>query len=309
MMPKWFSSAGNSDARSARLAGIGMILLSIVIFAFSNAFSKWVVAYCPPAQIFFIRGFGAIAVLMPFLAQDRFAAMRNVPRPGLQALRVILSVSDGLLYFTAIKYIPLVDASTCYLAAPIFVTAFSAVFLREPVGWRRWTAAIVGFIGVIIALQPSSASFSVYALIALAGCLCSSVLMIVTRYVRGTPDTFLAVSQIAGSFAIGGLIASFMWVPPTWAITGALLIGGIVNVAGLLAANRAVKLAPASVIAPFQYIMIIWAIALGYIVFNDVPSLSTLLGAAIVAAAGIYIFLRERTVMHREPEPNPPQTV
>jgi len=295
--------------RSSTLAGILFMLAAVTIFSLVNVFSKMMVAAYPPAQLFFIRGFAAIATLLPFLARDNFAAVRDVPRPGLQVLRMALSVADGMLFFTAIKYIPLADATTCYLAAPIFVTAFSAIFLREQVGWRRWTAVVVGFIGVLIALRPTGATISWPALIALAGCLCQSVFMIVTRYVRGTSNIFLAMTQVVGSFLFGGLVSAFLFVPPTWFLVVLLLISGVVNVVAVLCLNRSLILAPASVVAPFQYIMIVWAIVLGFLVFGDIPSPNTMIGAAIVASAGIYIFLRERTVMHREPEPNPPTVV
>lgn len=296
-------------SRSPALSGILFMLAAMLIFSLVNVFSKLMVAAYPPAQLFFIRGFAAIAALLPFLAQDNFAAVRSVRRPGLQVLRMSLSVADGMLFFTAIKYIPLADATTCYLAAPIFVTAFSAIILREQVGWRRWTAVVVGFIGVLIALRPTGATISWPALIALAGCLCQSVFMIVTRYVRGTSSIFLAMTQVVGSFLFGGLVSAFLFVPPTWFIVVLLLISGVVNVTAVLCLNRSLILAPASVVAPFQYTMIVWAIVLGYLAFGDVPSSNTMIGAAIVACAGIYIFLRERTVMHREPEPNPPTVV
>ena len=308
-MPFSFRSLAGATTKSTRLAGILFMVASVTIFSLVNAFSKMMVASYPPAQVFFIRGFGALAVLLPFLARNNFVAARNLPRPGLQALRMVLSVSDGMLFFTAIKYIPLADATTCYLAAPIFVTAFSAVFLREQVGWRRWSAVVVGFIGVLIALRPTGASFSWPALIALAGCLCQSMFMIVTRFVRGTSNVFLGTAQVVGSFLFGGFLSAFLFVPPTWAIVGLLMLSGIINVAGILCINRSLALAPASVVAPFQYTMIIWAIALGFLVFGDVPSPNTMIGALIVACAGIYIFLRERVVMHREPEPNPPTVV
>ena len=298
-----------TQAKPSALGGISFMLVSVIVFALVNVFSKVILVTYPPAQVFFIRGFGAMAVMLPLLARDNFAAARRLPRPGIQVLRVALSVSDAMLFFTAIKYIPLADATTCYLAAPIFVTAFSAIFLREQVGWRRWTAVLVGFIGVLIALQPSGASISWPALIALAGCLCQSILMIITRYVRGTSNVFLATAQVAGSFIFGGIVSAFIFVPPTWLIVVLLLISGIVNVVGVICVNRALILAPASVVAPFQYTMIVWAIVLGFLVFGDVPSLNTTVGAAIVASAGIYIFLRERAVMRREPEPNPPTVV
>jgi drug/metabolite transporter (DMT)-like permease len=308
-MSSSFKPSSGLTPRSSTLAGILFMLAAVTIFSLVNVFSKMMVAAYPPAQLFFIRGFAAIATLLPFLARDNFAAVRNVPRPGLQVLRMALSVADGMLFFTAIKYIPLADATTCYLAAPIFVTAFSAIFLREHVGWRRWTAVVVGFIGVLIALRPTGATISWPALIALAGCLCQSVFMIVTRYVRGTSNIFLATTQVVGSFLFGGLVSAFLFVPPTWFLVVLLLISGVVNVAAVLCLNRSLILAPASVVAPFQYTMIVWAIVLGFLVFGDIPSSNTMIGAAIVASAGIYIFLRERTVMHREPEPNPPTVV
>jgi len=146
-------------------------------------------------------------------------------------------------------------------------------------------------------------------LIALAGCLCQSIFMIVTRYVRGTSNIFLATTQVVGSFVFGGVVSAFLFVPPTWFLVVLLLVSGMVNVVAVLCLNRSLILAPASVVAPFQYTMIVWAIVLGFLVFGDVPSPNTMIGAAIVASAGIYIFLRERTVMHREPEPNPPTVV
>lgn len=104
-------------------------------------------------------------------------------------------------------------------------------------------------------------------------------------------------------------MSAFIFLPPTWLIVVLLLISGTVNVVAVLCLNRSLILAPASVVAPFQYTMIVWAIVLGFLVFGDVPSVNTVIGATIVASAGIYIFLRERAVMHREPEPNPPTVV
>lgn len=149
-----FKPLRHGSPLSATLGGILFMLAAMTIFSLVNVFSKAMLVSYPPAQLFFIRGFGAIPALLPFLARDNFAALRNVPRPGLQVLRMALSVSDGMLFFTAIKYIPLADATTCYLAAPIFVTAFSAILLREHVGWRRWAAVACGFVGVLIALHP-----------------------------------------------------------------------------------------------------------------------------------------------------------
>lgn len=283
-----------------------MMLMAMTIFGFVNAFTKAVLITYPPTEALFIRAFAAIAVLLPFLARDNWAALRTVQRPRLQIVRAILSGGDALMFFIAIRYIPLADATTCYLAAPIFVTALSAIFLRERVGWRRWSAVVIGFIGVVIALRPTSASFSWPALVALGGCFFQSIFMLVTRRLRGTDSTFLSLTQVLASFVIGASASTVFWVPPTWTIVVLLLLSGVVNVIGVFCLNRALTLAPASVVAPYQYTIIIWAILLGYLAFGDAPSLATLLGAAIVTGAGIYIFFRERALLRREPQPNPP---
>ena len=138
-----------------------------------------------------------------------------------------------------------------------------------------------------------------------AGRLSGGLLLRNLDEVRGTSSVFLSMTQVVGSWGVGGLISMAAWVPPTWIVVGMLLASGVVNVCGMLCLNRALKLAPASVVAPFQYTMILWAILLGYVAFGDVPSMQTLAGAAIVTAAGLYIFLRERALLHREPETSP----
>ena len=119
-------------------------------------------------------------------------------RPGLQALRALLSTVEVAAFFWAVAYLPLADVVTFYLAGPIYVTALSVILLGEHVGWRRWTAVIVGFIGVLIALRPSAASFAWPALITLAGSVFFALLMIITRMVRGTSDAVLVGTQTAG---------------------------------------------------------------------------------------------------------------
>ena len=140
---------------------------------------------------------------------------REAPKPALQIIRVLFSTLEVAGFYWAVKYLSLADVMTFYLAAPIYVTAVSALFLREKVGWRRWSAVIVGFIGVIIALRPTSASWSAPALIALAGSFAFSFLMIVTRHLRGTSDTVLVTGQTVTALIFGAVLAPFYWVPLT----------------------------------------------------------------------------------------------
>jgi drug/metabolite transporter (DMT)-like permease len=221
-------------------------------------------------------------------------------------LRVTLSTLEVAAFFLATVYLPLADVITYYLASPVFVTALSPLALREHVGWRRWSAVLIGFCGVLIALRPSSQTFSWPALIALGGSLSFAVLMLITRSLRRTPDIVLASSQFAGTFTLGALMSPFGWVTPSVSSLGLFAAAGCISVAALLCVNRSLKLAPASVVVPYQYSMIVWAVMFGYFVFGDVPSLATIVGAAIIIGAGLYIFLRERDLGRGETVVNPP---
>jgi drug/metabolite transporter (DMT)-like permease len=293
-------------ARSTVTAGILFMLASITLYSCLDALAKWTVALYAASQFLLIRSTTAIAVLLPFVARNNFAALKNVPRPGLQAARVALSITEVMLFFTAIYYLPLADTITCYLSAPIIVVALSAIFLGEQVGWRRWSAVLVGFIGVVIAMRPSTSSISFGALIAVAGAFCSAVLMIVTRELRGTSQTFLAFSQTSGTLLFGAVVAPFQWVvTPEWSHVGIFLVSGVVSVTAMLCANRSLSLAPASVLAPYKFTAILFAALFGYLAFGDVPPLTTIVGAAIIVASGLYIFMRERKLARAEPVVTP----
>ena len=283
----------DTDEHSARLAGIGLMLMSVCMFAFGDTLGKLIVATYSVGQLLLLRATAALIVLSPAIWRRRREFLR-LERPWLQLLRAILSTLEVAAFFLSTVYLPLADAITFYLACPIFVTALSAIVLREPVGWRRWSAVLVGFCGVLIALRPSSQTVTWPAMIALAGCMAFAVLMLITRSLRATPDIVLVSTQSIGSFAFGAVLAPFGWITPTLENLGFFVAAGCISVCALLCGNRSLKLAPASVVVPYQYSMIVWAVTFGYLVFGDVPSVATIAGAAIIIGAGFYIFLRER---------------
>jgi drug/metabolite transporter (DMT)-like permease len=182
---------------------------------------------------------------------------------------------------------------TFYLAAPIYVTAFSVILLGEKVGWRRWAAVVVGFVGVVLALRPSAATFTLPALIALAGSVIFALLMIATRKLCETLNTVLVAGQVGGTFLFGVIAAPPVWITPSVRDLALLSLFGVFAFVALACVNRSLTLAPASVVVPYQYTIIVWAIALGYIFFGDLPDAFTLSGAGIIVAAGLYIFWRE----------------
>jgi drug/metabolite transporter (DMT)-like permease len=300
-----FARTSAYDERAARLAGIGLMLLGVFMFSFGDALGKFMVATYSVGQLLWLRACAALLVLLPMMWRQR-AAFLQLERPWLQLLRVTLSTIEVAAFFIATVYLPLADVITYYLACPVFVTALSGIVLREKIGWRRWSAVLIGFCGVLIALRPSSQTVSWPALIALAGSTSFALLMLITRSLRATPDIVLASTQFVGTFTLGALLSPIGWVAPSLGSLGLFALAGCISVSALMCVNRSLKLAPASVVVPYQYSMIVWAVMFGYVVFGDVPQASTVAGAAIIIGAGFYIFLREQQLGREESVVSPP---
>ncbi len=201
-------------AQPRSLAGIGLMVLGIFLFCCNDALGKWLLGTYSVWQMLTIRSIAAMLILAPFIWREGRAVL-DAPRPWLQVTRVMLSVAESIMFFIAVSYLPLADTVTFYLAAPIYVTALSAIFLKEQVGWRRWSAVVVGFIGVMIALRPSAATLTLPALVAIAGSLCFAVFLIITRMLRGTSDVVMVGGQFGAMLVVSGAVAPFNWTPPT----------------------------------------------------------------------------------------------
>jgi drug/metabolite transporter (DMT)-like permease len=277
----------------SRLAGIAMMLIGIFFFALNDALGKWLIATYSVGQLLLVRSVAGLAFLAPFVKREGWSAFTDAPRPWVQILRPLFSTLEVACFYWALAYMPLADVMTFYLAGPIYVTAVSPL-LGEHVGWRRWLAVIAGFVGVMIALHPSAGSLTPAAMVAIAGSVSFSILMILTRLVRGTSDIVLVTTQTAGALIFGMIAAPFTWVALNGRDTALLVLLGVVAMVAHACVNRSLKLAPASVVVPYQYSTIFWAILLGFVFFGDVPGPAMLLGAGIIIAAGTYIFIRER---------------
>ncbi|HEY5795372.1 MAG TPA: DMT family transporter, partial [Bosea sp. (in: a-proteobacteria)] len=215
-------------------------------------------------------------------------------RPGLQVLRVALGSGEVALFYAAVSYLPLADTMTIWLAAPVWSAVLAALLLGERVDAGRWLAIGVGFVGVAIALNPTGASLSMPALLALIGSILFAGMMIAGRQLRGTPDVTLVAWQTLGALLMGLVLLRFGWVTPTWADAALLGLLGIVAMVAHLCVTRSLKLAEASVVVPYQYTLIVWALVFGWLVFDDWPTPAMLVGAALIVAAGIALLLLER---------------
>jgi drug/metabolite transporter (DMT)-like permease len=276
------------------LAGIGLMLASVFLFTVNDALGKWMVAAYPVGQFILLRSAMALVLVSPYAWRGGIRPFLDAPRKGLQFWRIVFSSVEMALFFWAVSLLPLADTITFWLATPIYVTALSPLILGEKVGWRRWTAVTVGFVGVILAMRPTAATFTGPALIAIAGSIVYAFALMATRALRDTPNQVLMTGQLLGSLAIGLVALPLGWKPPGLIDLGIVaVIAGFATVA-LFCLNRALILAPASVVTPFQYTMIVWAVIFGYAMFGDIPDWQTIAGAAIIIGAGIYIFWREQ---------------
>lgn len=277
------------------MTGPLIMLLGMLMFALNDAMGKWLVANYGLGQVILIRSLAALVILAPFLWKAGLRSVLSVEQPWMQFARVALSTLEVFCFYYAVMYLPLADVMTYWLAAPIYVAAASPLLLGEKVGWRRWCAIAAGFIGVIITLEPSSAMFTLPALISIVGSGAFAFMLLSGRSLRNTPDKTLVFFQVAGAGLAGLAFAPFDWAPISSGIDLALLgLLGIVAMAAHMLVNRALKISDAATVAPLQYTLLLWAVVFGWMFFGDVPRIGMLVGAGLIVASGLFIFFRER---------------
>jgi drug/metabolite transporter (DMT)-like permease len=249
--------------------------------------------YAIPQIIFFGR---ALAVPISFFLTTKRVGLGGLRshRIGSHFLRALSSLADIVFFVSAIALTSLANTTTITFSAPLIMTILSAVFLHENVGWRRWTAVVMGFLGVLIVLQPSGAGLGVASIFAIGSAVAYAIFLILTRAMtRHEPVPVMILWN-------SGLVMIFMgiWMIPVWrtptpedwvrfiaiAVTGAI---------GQFTTTEAFRMGEASLLAPLQYTSLIWAALFGYVVFDDVPSATLWVGAAVIMMSALYIVLYE----------------
>jgi drug/metabolite transporter (DMT)-like permease len=303
------ATAPFAHTSNAARTGVLFMLLGMLMFSLNDTMGKWLVSTYSVSQLMTIRSLAALVVLIPFFVKRGWRSLLIVDRPWLQGLRSLLFAFDASAFYFAVAYMPLADAMTYWLAAPIYVAAASPLLLGEKVGWRRWTAIIIGFLGVLIALEPSAESFSLPALIALAGSTAYAFALLLGRTLRATPDTTLIFWQLSGAliFSLAGVgVNPAGWAPMDLQALACLSLLGIVAMLAHLLVTRSLKLADAATVVPLQYTLLFWAVIFGWIFFGDTPRWTVILGSALIVASGLFIFFREQQLKRRKPlQPDP----
>lgn len=286
-------SSGNVNGRA-----IAAMLAAMLFGIAGDTFAKLVSTDLPLGQIIVVRGLLSLLILLLFSRFSGYSFSVRLMADRFVMMRVVLNVASMVLYLSALFRMPIANATAILQVLPLTVTAAGAVLLAAPVGWRRWTAIAVGFCGVIIIVRPGPEGFNLWALAALAGVLCGALRDLVTRRI---PIAVSSVGIYAASL-IGGIVVGLAmglmedWAaldgPKTAALAGAAILSAAANVL-LVFATRAGEI---SVVAPFRYSIIVWAVLIGIFVWDEIPDALTLFGAAIIVATGVYSFLRERKI-------------
>jgi drug/metabolite transporter (DMT)-like permease len=299
-------TAAGTTIEGSNVRGMAIMAFSMFLLPLMDSIAKWLATNeaIAPGQVTFAR----------FLIQLVLTAVIIVSVHGIGGLRAFNMVGNlvrgmligcaSLLFFTAVKYMPVADAISVFFVEPMILTMLSAVFLKEPIGWRRWLAVVTGFFGALIVIQPSYELFGLISLLPLGTATLFSVYMILNRSLSGR-DSAIVMQFVAGvgGTAITGMalvlgmnfgIADLQPGLPINATVFSLLAGlGILATFGHMAVTQAFKYAPASILAPFQYLEIVSAAAVGLIVFGDFPSPSKWLGISIIIGSGLFVFWRE----------------
>ena len=277
----------------------GAIFMSINMLAFvvNDAFMKFLFIDISIYQAIFLRGVITIPMLA-LMAVYRNQITFSVNKSDWKYiwLRVAGEVGAAVFFLSALAQIPLANVTAILQAVPLTVTMAAALFLRETVGWRRWLAIIIGFLGVTIIVRPGVDGFSVYSLYAIAAVFCVTIRDIATRKLsKDVPTSLVAlITGVAITLYGAIMLPSVAWIPLTATHWFLLTLAAIAIVFGYVFSVLAMRTGETSFIAPFRYTAMIWAIGLGIILFNDWPDNLTLLGTTIVIATGIYSFHREK---------------
>ena len=287
---------------SPNLAGALLMMASMACFTFNDAVLKATGGAVPLFQLLFLRGILA-TVLIGVLAYARGAFRVSIARKdmGLVALRSGSELAAAYFFVTALLNMPLANVTAILQMLPLTVTLGSALFFREPVGWRRMLAILVGFAGMLLIVRPGTEGFTVWSLYALVAVLCVTSRDLSTRRMSAQVPSLLVTFFASLTVLVACGLASITeeWVAVDVGMGWLIVASSLFIVGGYFFSVQVMRSGDISFIAPFRYTGLLWALLLGWLLFGDWPSQLTLLGAAIIVGTGLFTLYRERSLMRK----------
>ncbi len=265
-------------------------------FTVNDAIIKWISGSLPVGEMITLRSLVSLVIIIAVCLPGGLRRQLRIADPKAQLGRGLLVVAAAYSFLTGLMYLPFAEAVAAGFAGPLFLTAMAPLLLSEQVGWRRWSAVIVGFVGMLIMMQPGSGLLNWALLFPLAAALFGAFRDVMTRRMSARESSSATLFATTLIVALGGLLSlPFGWNWPTWSEWGLLALSGILVCAGQYLTIDAFRYAEAATISPFKYVTLVWAVVIGFLVWGDLPAWSTLLGAGLIVACGLYILHRERT--------------
>jgi drug/metabolite transporter (DMT)-like permease len=276
------------------LLGIAFMIASTALFAGTAALAKWLAAIYPVGEVMFFRSFCSLlvcsALVLPFNGFSVFVTKR--PRDHL-ARGLSQSISQTFTVL-AVSMMPLAGAIAISFSAPLWSALLSVVWLKERAGRARWMALLTGFAGVLVVTHPGADSLQIGALFALGNAILYGTVTVAVRGMTATESTAtLLMWQMVTIAALHSLLLLFGFRFPTYMDAAMLVLSGVANAAGQLLWTKALLLAPATAVSPFYYLMLVWALVIGYVVWGDVPTPALLIGSSIVVGCGLFLIWHE----------------
>jgi len=289
------------EQRRQRLTGIALMCGAVVCFACLDCMAKYLGTHMDTLQVVGVRYASAFLIALIFSNPINRPGLLKTARPALQIGRSALMLGSTVFNFMAFQFLQLDEALAILFSTPFLVAILAGPLLGEYVGWRRWTAIMAGFAGVLVVVRPGLGGMQWAALLSLGSAFCYAGYNITTTMLSRTDSsaTTLFYANMLGVVVMVPILP-FVWTaPPSWIEVALMVALGGFGAGGHFLLILAHRLAPASVLSPFIYTQIIWATSLGYLVFANVPNYWTIAGAGIVIASGLYLFYRERKVTGR----------
>ena len=265
-----------------------------LLLTMNDGVVKWLSGDYQVGQILTFRGAAAVILITGVLLWRREFNIFEVRYPKVQLLRAVLMIASTFLFVNGLGLMPLADTVAIAFVGPIFVTALAPILLSERVGWRRWSAVLVGFAGVLIILRPGGDGLHWAALLPAGAALCGACRDLLTRGISHgeASGTTLFYSTLGVALA-GAVTAPFGWQTPALADLGLFVVARMLLSIAHFLHIETFRFAEAAVVTPFKYSALLWAMAIGFLVWGDIPDNRTLLGAALLIGSGLYIFHRE----------------
>jgi drug/metabolite transporter (DMT)-like permease len=280
--------------------GILMMIVATFLFASASAASKWLVGIYPLGETIFMRSLSSLITGAAIILPVSGLAVYATKRPRDHILRGMSQTISQVCLLIAFSLMPLAGAIAMSFSAPLFAAPVAIFWLRERAGWVRGTALLIGFSGVLIVTDPGANSFTIGAVFALINAIMYGTVTIAVRGMTRTESAnTLVIWQLTVLTFFHSFLLFFGWRWPT-PLDAALMFGtGFVNAIGQWFWTRSLHLAPAAAVTPFYYLMLVWSIGIGFLVWGEVPTVSLLVGSSIVVATGLFLFLREARLQRR----------